>query len=60
MDGCIVCKGVKLGLGGFPGRWHDGANYTPGGPLYTAARMDLSGLEFLHAFTPATRGVAAP
>lgn len=43
------------------GDWHDGANYTQGAPLYTAASRTWAGSSFYATpDTPATRGVAAP
>ncbi|RZF27436.1 tannase/feruloyl esterase family alpha/beta hydrolase [Paraburkholderia sp. UYCP14C] len=42
------------------GDWHDGANYTQGAPLYTAASRTWAGSSFYTPYTAATRGVAAP
>ncbi len=42
------------------GDWHDGANFTQGAPLYTAAAPDWAGSSFYTPYTAKTQGVAAP
>jgi len=42
------------------GDWHNGANYTQGAPLYTAASRAWAGSGFYTPYTAKTQGVAAP